>query len=405
MLTWVIDRHAEDASHLWRLRRAAVGHGSLHSAAQLAALDRRLEGHLDGLELATMAGLHSAAEQWARRRRPGDTFVLASAALAGDAPALLERVLALAAAEPSHGEAFRDALSWARPERARPAAEQLLAGASAAARALGLVAAAERGWLHAETLVRALGSPDASERAAALRVTARVRRDALAPRVGDLLGDAETHADAALALTLLGDARGREALYHASLASERWELASAFMHACSAAQAHSWLAEARARAHDKRVAAFALGAAGDPGHVEAHLALFGDNGAAPWVGHALYHITAARLPEREAPRAEQALRPTMSPSPPLPDAARARLWWASEGSGRFVPGQRYLLGQPRSDAALIHAMGGASQTLRLDAALGWALAAPGRPWLDLTAPVASSRARWRLPVWELVSPE
>ena len=47
----VLEQHAEEAAFLWILRDGAV-HAPHYSLQDLARLDQRLEGHVDGLRIA-----------------------------------------------------------------------------------------------------------------------------------------------------------------------------------------------------------------------------------------------------------------------------------------------------------------------------------------------------------------
>ena len=51
----IVEQHAEEASFLWLLRRAAV-EAPHYSLADLAALDERVEAHIDGLRIAGEVG-------------------------------------------------------------------------------------------------------------------------------------------------------------------------------------------------------------------------------------------------------------------------------------------------------------------------------------------------------------
>lgn len=404
MLTWIVERHAEEAAHLWRLRSTAVVRGSGHSAAQLADIDRRLEGHLDGLSLSGLAGWHVAAVQSARRGRPGDTFVMTSVALGLGDVALLEAALSRAV-EAIHAHAIGDAVSWALPTAAEQAVKLLLASPHAALHAMGLVCGAQRGWLHASTLDRALHEDEVVVRQTALEVAGLAQMHSACDAVLALAADSELASAAARAATLLGAARGRSQLHDRCLADPTWANLSLFMQAVSNDHARDFVEVALSVGMDRRALAYAIGVLGDPACMTTLLEILADPHAARVAGDAFSRITGRGVSAEklEADTADDDAPGSTDHHLPWPDVQRAEAWW-NQHRGDYRSGQRYVRGAPRSDAALVDVMAVGTQTHRLDAALGLALASGG-PWLDLTTPRATGRARFRSPTWHLSGAE
>src|SRR5687768_236888 len=77
----VVSQHAEEAAFLWTLRNRAVDEPH-YSLEELAALDERVEAHLDGLKIAGNTGWEFCRKNMAHQG-PGEVFALSVVAFAG----------------------------------------------------------------------------------------------------------------------------------------------------------------------------------------------------------------------------------------------------------------------------------------------------------------------------------
>src|SRR5829696_4357506 len=95
----IITQHAEETSFLWILRNAAVD-APHYRLDHLAALDERVEAHIDGLRIAGDAGWQICADQLAQFGEAGEVFTAGVLALELRDAEKLRKVLASAEASP-----------------------------------------------------------------------------------------------------------------------------------------------------------------------------------------------------------------------------------------------------------------------------------------------------------------
>ncbi len=184
----VISQHAEEAAFLWLLRDSAVRQPHYH-LRDLAALDNRVEAHLDGLCIAGDSGWQICREALALEEA-GEVFTAAVLAFASGSEERIEQVFAAAAGKDELGRGIISALGWLEwPQVTRYVQGLLEVGAPAASR-LGLAAAAAHRQDLGTPLAACLVSDDPLLKCRALRAAGELGRiDLLFHITGNLTAD------------------------------------------------------------------------------------------------------------------------------------------------------------------------------------------------------------------------
>ena len=110
IISQVIEQHAEEAAFLWLLRDDAV-RAPHYTLGELAALDQRVEAHLDGLRIAGEDGWKATKDQL-RWREAGEIFAGTALALATPDPAPYEEMREVGTSEPELLRGFISAFGW-----------------------------------------------------------------------------------------------------------------------------------------------------------------------------------------------------------------------------------------------------------------------------------------------------
>jgi uncharacterized protein (TIGR02270 family) len=404
LLLDLLEQHAIEAAFAWAARDAAAT-APHYDRRALAAVDERLEAHLDGLRVGGLDGL-AAAERALDPAEPGTIFTLTVLALEQGDAVRSQAVLDLGAKEHATARALVAALAWLPHARARDTIEALLAKDSPATRRrIGLAAAAAHRQDPGPALVHAVFSDDARLKARGLRACLELGRIDLVEGVREGLTspDAEVRFWAAAAALVLGDDGAARPLW--SLAADGGPFAA---RACALAVRKLEVRDARerleglaARPEHARTAASGAGALGDPSLVPWLLGAMNEPVVARAAGEAFAAITGAELTGALAgaappgfhagpsddPRDEDV---AMDPDLPLawPAAEACAVWWA-ERSGRFRRGVRHLRGARLSEESLQRELEQGSQRARASAALELALRKPGGALLEVRGRAAA----------------
>ena len=403
----IASEHADEAAFLFRIRDAAAT-APHYDRARLAALDERLDAHLDGLRVAREKGLEIAASAL-DEDEPGTAFTLTVlAAERGDA-ASFAAALALAEASPVAARGVVAGLAWVPFETARGVLAPLLApSASRIHRRLGIAACAAHRQDPGEALTYALFDEDAALKARALRAVGELGRVDLASPVRAelaLAGGEPRRFWAAWSAALLGIEAAIPVLW--SIADATGPFAE---RACALVMRRLDVREARARleglgvsADHARSAIAGAAALGDPALVPWLLTSMDDPTLARVAGEAFATITGAAIEGPLAGRAPDGFRAgpsespadasvAMDPDEPLkwPAKAALRAWW-SERESAFRRGTRYLGGAPMTPSTLEDDVARGSQQRRGGAALELSLRQPGRPLTEVRGRVTASR--------------
>ncbi len=361
------DEHASEAAFLWTQRDRAVS-DPCYDRRDLAALDERLEAHLDGLRFAGKMGVECATATVVDEPAAGETFVAMLVAIDLRNLRAIANILDLVGDDVGSSRGIVSALGWAPQDLF----EALLPGFLAkrcppALHRMGIAACAIRRTLPPNSMLEhALASTNAPLRARALRAVGELKNQPLIHQVRASLEDTDESCRfwAAWSGSLLGDTRAVEMLWAFANRPGDFAERAATMAACRLdARVVVNDVPALAKVDEGFRPAFAAAAAlGDPVLVPWLMDRMADPVMARRAGLALSMITGVDLGsaplEGEAPEgfapgpnddtADEDV--SLDPDDGLPfanlDAVRA--WWEQE-RGRFEVGNRYFLGKPVTD--------------------------------------------------------
>lgn len=409
MLRAAAQQYAEMASFLWT-RRVSAARAPHHTLADLAAMDERLDAHLDGLRIAGNHGWTVAASAIGERE-PGALFTAAVLAFERGEGHASSLVLDHAESGLDARRELTAAIAHLRPAQAAPWTATLLEARSPALRTVGIGAAAAHRRDPGPALDRALGDVHVPLRCRALRALGELGRATFLDHLREQAtsSDRDVRFEAAWSAAVLGDESANPVL--CTLAARGGPLAE---RACHVAFRRMQLAEGRRRlalvaglAGAERVAVIAAGALGDPAQIPWLVSAMEDPAIARVAGEAFTTITGVALRgdlQGERPpgfRSGPGDDPddddvAMDPDDglPWPRAGAIRELWARRGGS--LPGEgRYLLGRPitRESALFVLAHGG--QKHRAAAALELAGGSPGSPLFEVRAPSERQRALLR----------
>jgi uncharacterized protein (TIGR02270 family) len=395
-------QHAEEASFLWLLRRAAVSQPH-YSLADLSKLDKRVEAHLDGLRIAGASGWE-VVQGTLSFDDPCDFFVSASLAFESGNRDWIDLVLGLVAKKPEVISGVVSALGWLRYAQAQAYIKTLVTSSLPISRDIGIAAAAIHRVDPGVVLGEAIADNDPALRARALWAAGELGRVDLLPRMRGGLNDPDEHARfaTAWAVTLLSPNRDALSVLRTiaespgPFSSKALQTAIRRMDLAAAKAWQTWFSK---RKEGLRMAIVSAGAIGDPEQV-------------PWLveqtkvpvlgrvaGEAFTMITGVDLAyddmEKRAPEGFEP-GPTDNPQDenvdmdpdehlPWPDPALIQKWWTNN-RGRFQNGTRYLLGKPMSIEWLQQVLRVGRQRQRAAAALELAIRQPGQALFEVRAP-------------------
>jgi uncharacterized protein (TIGR02270 family) len=397
----IVAQHSGEAAWSWCLRDTVVRrpHYDLRS---LAALDERVEAHLDGLRLAEDSGWEICKTQLADADVAGAVFTTAALAFAGAADDRIRLVLDTGTATPESTRELVAALAWAPYAQVADQLGRLTRAGDPVRRRVAIAAYAAHRHDPGATLARALSADDAPLRARALRAAGELGRTDLLRTVRARLDDEseKCRVAAASSTVLLGDRSAAPALQALAESAEPSGIAATLgARALTVGAGGEWV---RSLVHDARTLRLGIVAAG---HV-------GNPVAVPWLleqmavpeharvaGEAFSFITGVDLAhaslDAKQPQGFQS-GPTDDPQDenvamdadedlPWPDVEKVAAWW-SQNRTMFRPGTRHLLGKPITPASIVDALKTGGQRQRAAAALELALASAGRHLFEVRAP-------------------
>jgi uncharacterized protein (TIGR02270 family) len=405
----ILLQFAEGTASLWALRDHAVT-APHYRLSDLAALDGRLEAHIDGLRVCGTRAWDLAYEALLEAAGPGEVFAAAILAFESRDPAKFRVVLGAASAKPASMRAAISALGWLSHEHISKYIETLCGGDQPSLRRAGIAAAAIHRRNPGPALVAAFGADNPTLRARAFRaagelgfvdshITLRANLKAKDPAVrfwaawsNALLNG---HKDAVGYLQNLAEAGGPFAERAARMAMRR----------LAPNDAKLWLRRLVKELGQKRIAAIAAGAFADPEAIPFLI----DNIKVPELarvaGESFSLITGADIVydklEGQKPEGFEA-GPNDNPEDenvamdpdenlPWPDPPLVQKWWNAR-QGSLAKGTRYLLGQPITTESLRSALKNGYQRQRAAAAMELAILRPGRPLFEVRAPGCRQQA-------------
>jgi uncharacterized protein (TIGR02270 family) len=402
VIRYVINQHCDESAALWMLRHRAVSRPDMLSA-DIAALDERIESHLDGLRIARQNGW-SLCKNALEEGDEGAAFAATVLAIESRAKERLSAVCALAEANPRFRRGLLSAFGWVSPPDLTGIASYMLSAESTFLRVVGVAGCA----LHRVHPGRRLGL--------ALCDSAPVVR-ARALRAAGELGASEAMSDSQLALkddepdvrywgawaaSMLGD-RG-VALDYLKSCGLSFGVGSAralrlVLQAMSLPACHELLRRVAERLAGVRWLIDGCGITGDPAYVPWLLARATEMPTARLAAEAFSVITGADLQHLhlEGVRPQSVdVGPTEDPGDPnveidpdeglpWPDVKMVELWWHANAS-RFQKGTRYFMGEPVTREHCTHVLKTGYQRQRILAAHYLCLLHPGTPLFNTSAP-------------------
>ena len=396
----VVHQHLEDAMAL-RSTRSVLTRAPNVMLHLLRRLDDRLAAHLDGLAVAGDFGrsLCLAALENVNR---GSVFAAAVGAIDARDTRLLDKLIAIAEAEPNARAGLVSAFGWVSASSLRGITKTLLESANLFHREVGLAACA----MHQVDPGPALASAIAASASAAQAVVAagKLGRVDLLPAclAGMAHDDSTLQFESARSALLLGD-RQASVQKLAEFASGAGEHQSAALllalKVLPAAPANALLKALSQDGAMVRALIRGIGAAGDPHYVPWLIQQMSDLKLTRLAGESFSLITGLDLAaldlERKPPENEE-FGPNADPdddnvamdeddSLPWPDADKIGAWWQNHG-GRFAPGTRFFVGELPSPSHCRLVLKTGFQRQRIAAAEYLCLLQPGTPLFNVAAP-------------------
>ncbi len=396
----VVHQHLEDAVAL-RLSRSLLVRAPHIKLDLLRRLDDRLAAHLDGLAVGGECGrgLCSAGLETVSR---GSVFTAAVGALEARDAALLDKLMAIAEAEPSARAGLVSAFGWVSAPALRGITQALLESANGFRRGIGLAACAMHQVDPGGVLAAAIAGPPRSS--SAIVIAGKLGRVDLLPDCAAALasGEAEPDFETARSSLLLGDRQAAvtKLAEFARAAGEHQAAALTLaLKVLPAAHANSLLKALSQDGAMVRALIRGIGAAGDPHYVLWLIAQMSDLKLTRLAGESFSLITGldlAALDLERKPPDNEAFGPSDDPdddnvamdeddSLPWPDPEKIGAWWQANGQ-RFTPGTRYFVGAPPTPAHCLSVLKTGFQRQRIAAAQYLSLLTPGTPLFNTAAP-------------------
>jgi uncharacterized protein (TIGR02270 family) len=391
----VVEQHAEDAAFLWCLRDAATDEPH-YALRHLAALEERIEAHIDGLRVAGEAGLSIAWDQLDQHGGPGELFVMATLSLESRNPTSLERALQFAESAPASRLGLFGALGWASRDALRGQVVVWLDDTSSFRRLVGVVACS----LHRADLssrMQQLLTDDPSVRARALRLVGELGSTGVREQVRVALNDDDEACRfwAAWSAGLLGDSASAIPVlqdYAAGGSVFKWRALDLVVRLMDHDSAIAWIRHLGCDPVHGRLVVTGTGILGNPVAVPWLIQKMSDPALARVAGESVSMITGWDLSEQEldgkTPE-EFTAGPTDDPGDenvavdldenlPWPNPLKILARWEKE-QAHFAEGVRHLSGLPWTRECCNHVLRDGYQRQRRAAAYNLALIDAGRP--------------------------
>lgn len=398
----VLEQHAEEAAFLWTLRDAAV-QAPHYSRKDLAALDLRLEAHLDGLRIAGPHGW-SVLKEALVLEAPGEVFAAAVIAFEGGDPKRTDLVLDAGAASPDLSRGLVSAIGWLPEKKADRLVRSLLASASKDRRRVGIAGAAIRRLEVEKEFLDAVQDGDPLLRARALRALGELGYVRHQPLLAAHLGATDPDVAQAAAWSgalLCSDPAAVASLQEFAAGPGRRSRPSVLlaMRRMTPSAAAAWRERLAGASATLRQAVIGAGASGDPAAIPWLLEQMAVPALARVAGESLSTITGVDLAREElegsAPEGFEA-GPTddpddenVMPDPdedlPWPERSLVRAWWDGRKAS-FSAGKRYLAGKEISAASVRDVLKSGLQRHRAAAALELSRLEPGTALVEVRAP-------------------
>jgi len=401
ILPQILQQHVEEAGFLWILRANAISDPH-YSLSDLAHLDSRVEGHLDGLRNQRDSAWRFCGEAL-QSQEAGEAFVAAILATEGSDGEKLTQVLEIVSKSSDAQRGFISALGWVDHEHADKWMLSLLQSKEPAIQRAAIAGLAIRREGMSREIDWALQCEDAPTRARALRAVGETKyRTALSALSSHQQSDDEAcRFWATWSAVVLGDPESADRLKSfvdsgSPFALRAMQLAP---HVLDPANCQQWLRSLAQNDATRRHALKGCGVIGDPIYIPTLISQMSNPEHARVAGEAFSVITGIDLAyddlDTDWPEGFEA-GPTEEPEDenveldadedlPWPDQALIQEWWNRNG-GAFQQGQRYLCGEIISEANCRRVLIEGFQRQRIAAALELALMNPDEPLFEWRAP-------------------
>jgi uncharacterized protein (TIGR02270 family) len=398
----VVEQHAEEAAFLWTTRDRAVGSPN-YSLKELAALDERVEAHLDGLRVAGQFGWE-LCELALDKEEPGRVFAAAALAFGSGDAGRIHRVLEKGCLAPELERELISALGWLQFSMVKGHIQELFGSEHPEIRRIGIAASAAHRRDPGQSLIQALPDPNPRLRARALKACGELGKADLLPKILPSLLDPDNSCRffAAWSAACLGDRSHRVlsalceiATGHTRYAERALGMALRIM---DLQQAKAWHRQLRRDPAQLRTAAIADGVIGDPEAVEYLIDLMNMPTIVRVAGEAFSMITGVDLAYEDLSGDKPddfEVGPTEDPGDenvamdpdenlPWPVPALVATWW-NRHRAEFQVGRRYLRGKEVTIGSLREVLIRGNQRERAAAALELALREPTQPLFEVRA--------------------
>lgn len=393
----VLTQHTEGASFLWNVRQLACAWPH-YGLTELSKLDLRLEAHLDGLRIAGEEGWRHCVKElsW---QQPGEVFAAAALAIKAGHRERLAQIGVVIAKKPALVRGLVSAMGWAPLQESLELARELAGASTPWKQRAGIAAYAIHRQDPGDLLERAVRAENPWLRARALRAAGELGRTDLVWLLERDLDSADPGCSfwAAWSVALLsGYTRAIERLqllaeHEGPYRAQACDLA---LRCLPYRQAHAWH-----KTLSPRLAVSGAGALGDPALLPYLLDQMRAPALARLAGEAFSMITGVDLARErlDAPQPEGfEAGPSEDPAEedvaldaderlPWPNADLLARWFDAHG-GRFLAGERYLLGCPIEVPNLREVLRHGRQRQRAAAALELVLRHRGTPLAEIRAP-------------------
>ena len=180
-LPQILQQHVEEAGFLWLLRASSV-FDPHYSLSDLAHLDSRVEGHLDGLRIAGEPAWKLCCEAL-QSQEAGEAFAAAVLALESTDGEKLAQVLEIVSKSREAERGFVSALGWVTHEHSDKWVSGLLQATSPSRVRAAIAALAIRREDMTTEIEGALRSDDNPRKARALRAIGETKQRSMLPKL------------------------------------------------------------------------------------------------------------------------------------------------------------------------------------------------------------------------------
>ncbi|AIC20790.1 hypothetical protein EY04_18330 [Pseudomonas chlororaphis] len=406
-LSIVIDQHIEEATFLAGLRDLAV-HAPHYDLAHLLDLDKRIEAHLDALQIGGLKSLDLVLQQL-NPNAQGEIFAATVLAFEAANTCAMTQLAEHLRAHPDGARYMGAALGWLDWPRVEPWVEKLLGSPEALFRCIGLAACGMHRRDPGAVLIAGLAHADAAVIAQAARMAGELRRRDLMPtiRAHRHHKDAAPRFWANWATAQMGDEEALEPLRQfAEQAGEFQYRALCVLLAWQQRERSiAWIRQLMQNPEQRRIGIQAVGLLGDPVSVPWLIQQMSDLPHARVAGEAFSLMTGADLalldlelqdlpdfdagPNDDPEDANVALDP--DENLPWPDPPLIAAWWQAH-AGDFQAGVGYVLGLRQSESSYRQALVRGQQRQRIAAACGMARLRPTEVLFPTSAPAWRQKA-------------